>query len=144
MTPKYVGCMFFSSTNYMDQCMCNALVVPTTDLNEHNINQCITRYITTWQHQVPYRTFKELSKQGELFKDILQRVILPAQFEAATQPECKIICMWIEGLKNAPAYVKIDGEHEPRLKIEHSLAYPGMTAGVCCTATMESWMRKKL
>ena len=51
-----------------------------------------------WQHQVPEGTFRELSEQGELFKDMLQRVILPAQFEAATQSECKIICMWIDRL----------------------------------------------
>ena len=30
------------------------------------------------QHQVPEGTFRELSEQGELLKDILQRVILPA------------------------------------------------------------------
>ena len=30
-------------------------------------------------------------------------------------------------------YDKFDGQCEPRLKIECGLAYPGMTAGVCCT-----------
>ena len=76
------------------------------------------RYVDLWQHQVPLETFKELSKQGELFKDILQRVILPAQFEVATPPECEIICMWIDGLTNAVAYVMFNGHCEPRLKIE--------------------------
>ena len=88
--------------------MHDALAVPTPNLNKGNINCCISRYVTMWQHQVPYGTFMELSKQGELFKDILQRVILPAQFKAATPSECKVICMWIEGLKNMPAYVKFD------------------------------------
>ena len=76
----------------------------------------------------------ELSQQGELLKDILQRIILLAQFKAATAYECKVLCMWIEGLKKALAFVELDGQPEPRLKIECSLAYPGMTAGVCCTA----------
>ena len=84
------------------------------------------------QCQVPHKTFKELSQQGELFKDILQRIILPAQFKAATASKCEFICMWIEGLGIALAFVKLDGQPEPRLKIECSLAYPGMTAGVCC------------
>ena len=30
------------------------------------------------QHQVPEGIVRELSEQGELFNDILQRVILPA------------------------------------------------------------------
>ena len=34
--------------------------------------------IELWQHQVPHETIRELSDQGELFKDILHRVILPA------------------------------------------------------------------
>ena len=45
-----------------------------------------------------------------------------------------MICTWIDGLKNTVAYVTFDGHSEPRLKLEHSLVYPGMTAGVCCTA----------
>ena len=62
---------------------------------------------------VPHETIWELSKQGKLFKDILQRVILPAQFEDATPSECEIICMWIDGLKNAVTYVTFDGHKEP-------------------------------
>ena len=73
-----------------------------------------------------------------MFKDILQRVILPAQFKAATPSESEVIHMWIEGLENVPAYVKFDGQCEPRLKIECSFAYPGTTAGVCRTAISSS------
>ena len=46
--------------------------------------------------------------------------------------------MLIQELKNVLAYVKLDGQHEPRLKIECSLAHPGMTAGVCCMAISSS------
>ena len=46
--------------------------------------------------------------------------------------------MWIKGLKKTPAHFKLDGQPEPRLKIEHSLAYPGMTAGVCCLTVSSS------
>ena len=46
--------------------------------------------------------------------------------------------MWIERLRTAPAFVELDGQPEPRLKIKHSLAYPGMTAGVCCTEISSS------
>ena len=113
-------------------------MVPTTDLNAGNINCCICRYITTRPHQVPEGTFKELSEQGELFENILQRVILQAKFEAATSSKCEILHIWIEGLKNAAAYVTIDGQCEPRLKIDHSFAYPGLTAGVCWSAQTSS------
>ena len=36
--------------------------------------------------------------------------------------------------KNAAAYITIDRQHLPRLKIDCSFAYPGMTAGVCWSA----------
>ena len=52
--------------------------------------------------------------------------------------ECKILLMWIDRLKNAVAYVMFDRHSEPRLKLEHSLVYPGMTEGVCCTAISSS------
>ena len=42
--------------------------------------------------------------------------------------------MWIDGLKNAVAYVTFDGHSEPRLKLEYNLVYPGMTAAVCWPA----------
>ena len=42
--------------------------------------------------------------------------------------------MWIDGLKNVMAFVAFNRQCEPRLKIEHSFAYPGMTAGVCWSA----------
>ena len=90
------------------------------------------------QHQVPYGTFKELSEQRELIKDILQRVILPAKFEAATPSKSKFICMWIDALKNAVAYVMFYWHHKPTLKIEHSIVYPGMIAGVCWPALSRS------
>ena len=91
------------------------------------------RYVNLWQHQAPYGTFKELSEKGELFKDILQTVILPAQFEAATPSECQIICMWIDGLQNAVAHVIFNRHHEPRLKIEQSLVYPGIRSVLAST-----------
>ena len=111
---------------------------PKTNLSNGDINCCICRYVKLQQHQVPLETFRELSKQGELFKDILPRVILSGQFEAATSPECKIICMWIDGLKNTVAYVMFDGHCRPRLKLEQSLVYPGMKAGVCWPALSSS------
>ena len=42
--------------------------------------------------------------------------------------------MWIDGLKNTVAYVTFDRHCKPRLKLEQSLVYPGMTAGVCWPA----------
>ena len=75
--------------------------------------------------------FKELSKQGKFFKDILQRIILTAQFEDATLSESEIICMWIDGLNNAVTYVMFNRCRHPRFKLDCSPVYPGMTAGVC-------------
>ena len=59
-----------SNTCDIDCGVCDALVVPTTDLNEGHVNCCICGYVTMQQHQVPEGTFREMSKQGELFKDI--------------------------------------------------------------------------
>ena len=46
--------------------------------------------------------------------------------------------MWIDRLKDVVAYVTFNGPREPRLKIEHSLGYPGMTAEVCWSALSSS------
>ena len=45
--------------------------------------------------------------------------------------------MWIEGLKNAMAMSHLMGT-EPRLMLEHSLVYPGMTSGLCWPAPSSS------
>ena len=42
--------------------------------------------------------------------------------------------MWMDRLKNAVVYVTFDVHHKPRLKLECSLVYPGMAAGVCWPA----------
>ena len=42
--------------------------------------------------------------------------------------------MWIEGLNYNMAYITIDGQHQPKIKIDHSFAYPGMAEGVCWSA----------
>ena len=110
----------------------------TTYLNDGNLNFCVHRYIKLQLHQVPHETIRELSKQGKLFKDILQRVILPARFEDARPSGCRIICMWIDGLKNTVTYVMFDRHREPQLKLEYSPVYLGMTAGVCCTPLSSS------
>ena len=109
-------------------------MAPTTDLNDGNLNFCICRYIKLWQYQVPDETSMELSEQGELFKDILQRVILTAQLEDATPSEFKIICMWIDGLKDEVTWVMFNGCRESRLKLDCCPVYPGMRVGVCCTS----------
>ena len=106
-------------------------MAPTTDLSDANLNHCVCRYIDLQQHGVLHETSTELSKQGELFKDILQRVILTAPFEDAVPSKCKIIHMWIDGLKNKVTYVMFDGHRHPRLKLDCSPVYPGLTAGVC-------------
>ena len=109
-------------------------MAPTTYRNDGDLNFCIHRYIKLRQYQVPDETSMELSERGELFKDILQRVILTAQFKDSTPSKSKIICMWIDGLHDEVTWVTFDGHREPRLKLECSTVYPGMTAGVCYTA----------
>ena len=44
--------------------------------------------------------------------------------------------MWIDGLHDEVTWVTFDRCREPRLKLEHSPVYSGMTAGVCCTALL--------
>ena len=62
----------------VDRGMHDTLVVPTTNLSNANLNHCVAIYICLQQHQVLDETFRELSGQGKLFKDILQRIILAA------------------------------------------------------------------
>ena len=110
--------------------MHNSLVVPITVISDTDLNCSETIYMGQWQHQVPHETFKELSKQGKVFKDILQRIILTARFEDATPPKCEIICMWYEGLNKTPTYVTFDGNEHSRFKLDCSSYSSEMTAGV--------------
>ena len=98
--------------------MCNTLVVPITIISDADLNHCEIIYLGQWQHQVPHETLKECYKQGKVFRDILQRIILTARFEDATSPKCKVICMWYEGLSKVVTYVTFDGNEYPRFKLE--------------------------
>ena len=53
-----------SNTCDIDQGIHNALVVPTTNLSNGDINCCICRYVKLWQYRVPLETFKELSEES--------------------------------------------------------------------------------
>ena len=101
------------NTHDIDQGIHAALAVPTTDQNNGDLNCCIHRYIELRWHQVLDETSTEWSEQGELFKEILQRVILPTQFKAATPSKCKIICMWIDGLHAKVTWVTSMGTGNP-------------------------------
>ena len=57
------------------------------------LHQISLSYLGQQQHQVPQETLKELCKQGKVFRDILQRIILTARFEDATLLKCEAICM---------------------------------------------------
>ena len=103
-------------------------MAPTTVISDADLNHCVRRYIDLQWHQVPHETSKELSKQGELFNNILQRVILTAQFKDSTPFKCKIICIRIDRLNNEVTYVMFDRHRHPRLKLDCSPVYPGMTA----------------
>ena len=115
----------------VDQGVHNTLVVPITVISDANLNHCKAIYIGLEQHSVPHETFRELSEQGKVFNDILQRIILEARFEDATQPKCKIICMWYEGLTKAATYVAFSRHEQPRFKLDCTPIYSGMTVGVC-------------
>ena len=125
-------CQVQPNTSNINQGVHDTLKVPTIDLSDANLNHGVATYIGLQQHQVPHETIRELSKQGKLFNDILERVVLPAGFKDSTPSKCEIIHMWIDGLKNAVTYVTFDECREPRLKLDCSLVYPGMTAGVYC------------
>ena len=111
------------TTHDVDQDVCDAIVVPITVISNSNLNHCETIYFGQQQHCVPHETFRGLPKQGKVFKDILERIILTARFEGATQFECKVICMWYEGLSKALTYVVLDGHEHPRFKLDPSPIY---------------------
>ena len=69
--------------------------------------------MSQWRHQVPHVTWRELIEQGEVFKDIMQRIIFPARFEDATPSECDVICFWYEGTMRTLTYVTFNGEDIP-------------------------------
>ena len=72
-----------------------------------------THWMSQWRHQVPHATWRELIEQGEVFKDIMQRIIFPARFEDATPSECEVVCLWYEGTMRALTYVTFNGEDIP-------------------------------
>ena len=55
----------------------------------------------------------ELIEQGEVFKDIMQRIIFPARFEDVMPSECEVIHLWYERTMRTLTYVTYDGEEDP-------------------------------
>ena len=94
--------------NPYDPCVANKM------LNGEQLAICWLWTTSSPPHQVPHKTSRELSEQGKVFKDILQRIILTARFEDATPPKCEIIHMWIDGLNKAVTYVAFDRHEYPR------------------------------
>ena len=77
----------------VNQGMHDTLKVPITFISDADINYCKTWWMGQRRHQVPHATWRELIKQGEAFKDIMQRIIFPDRFEDAMPSECEVICM---------------------------------------------------
>ena len=106
----------------IDQGMCDALKVPITIVSNADIAYSTTHWTGQWQYRVSYATWRELTEEGKVFKDILQRIKFPARFEEAMPPKCEIICMWYEGTKRTLTYVIFNGEY-PRAQLDHSFFY---------------------
>ena len=99
----------------INQGMCNAFKVPITVISNADIAICKNHWVGQWSHQVPHATCRELNEQGEVLKDIMQRIISPARFEDSMPSECKVICTWYEGTTRTTTYVMFDGEEDPRV-----------------------------
>ena len=109
--------------------MHDTFVIPITIISDANLNHCKTLYLGQWQHQVQHEALNECCKQGKVFRDILQRIILTARFEDTTPPECEVICMWYEGLSKTATYAMFNRNEYPRFKLDCSSYSSGMTAG---------------
>ena len=102
--------------------MCDALKVPITVVSNADFTSCATCWTGQQKHKAPYATWRELTEEGKVFKDILQRIIFPARFEDAMPPKCEIICIWHEGTNRTLTDVIFDGEY-PRVILDHSFFY---------------------
>ena len=65
----------------VDQGMHNALKVPITIVNNAHINSCTTHWTGEQKYKPQYATWRGLTEEAKVFKDILQRIIFPARFE---------------------------------------------------------------
>ena len=95
----------------VNQGVCHALEVPITIVNEAHIDSCITCWMGEQKDKPQYGTWRGLTDEAKVFKDILQRIIFPVRFEDAMPDEYKIICMWYEGTKRTDTYVIFDGKY---------------------------------
>ena len=93
----------------VDQGMHDALRVHITAVGDADITYCETWCIGQWQDQVPHGIWRELIEQGEVFMDILQRIIFSVTFEDARPSDCKVICMLYDGINRTPTYVTLWG-----------------------------------
>ena len=93
----------------IDQGMHNALKVPITIISNAHIDSCATCWMGEQKYKPQYATWRGLTEEAKVFKDILQRVIFTARFEDAMTGECEIICMWYEGTKRTETYVSSMG-----------------------------------
>ena len=75
------------------------------------IDSCATHWMGKQKYKPRYATWRGLTEEVKVFKDILQRIIFPARFEDAMPAECEIICMWYEGTKRTDPYIIFDGKY---------------------------------
>ena len=93
----------------IDQGVHDALKVPITIISDADIAYYTAHWMGQQKYKVPHATCRELTEEGKMFKDTLQRIIFTARFEEAMPPKCKLICIWYEGTKRTLTYVIFDG-----------------------------------
>ena len=88
--------------------MNDILKVTITAISNADIAYCGTLWMG-----LPNVILRDLTEQGEVFMEILQRIIFPARLEEAMPSKCEVICMWYDRINRAPTYVTFDGEEYP-------------------------------
>ena len=91
--------------------MPNTLKVPITVIDNAHVDSCATHYIGKCKYKLQYATWRGLTEEMKVFKDIQQRIIFPDRFEDAMPAEWEIICMWYKGTKRTDTYVIFDGKY---------------------------------
>ena len=73
----------------IDQGVHDALKVPITIISDTDIAYCTAHWMGQQKYKVPHATCRELTEEGKMFKDTLQRIIFTARFEVAMPPKCE-------------------------------------------------------
>ena len=109
-------------------------MVPTTDLNDGNLNFAYADISICGSIEFQMKHPQNGPNKENCSTTFCKESYCQPDLRLPHHLNAKLYTCGLYGLHAEVTWVMFDGQREPQLKLECSSVYPGMTAGMCCTA----------